>query len=249
MVGTPRWRSLGLALLAALAPATWVEPARAVDLLGTWHVLVHFTDANAGNPEAERWDDRVWSFERKGPGLRWVEYPLVIFSDESGRFEALGSNRASRVLAFWEPNEGQRAQIAHGLEVNPRGRVEKRLGGSDAAGWRSDDSARPGSASVLTYVETWSIEGLQGLPVFTQVDVLGSGRSDSLEGVTRYSATEVSAGGEELRGRFERDGTRSGTFRMRRAGAVRDVEGSGRTQGQRALDALRGVEGQGEEVP
>jgi hypothetical protein len=240
-------RSLLLAA-AGLVLAAAAEPAPDLDLVGTWHVLVHFTDANAGNPEAERWDDRVWIFERKGSQLRWIEYPLVVFSDESGRFEALGSNPASRVLAFWEPNEAQRAQIAHGLEVNPRGRVEKGLRGSDAAGWRSDDRARPGSASVLTYVESWSIEGLPGLPVFTQVDVLGSGRSDSLEGMTRYTATEVRAGGDEITGRFERDGTRRGSFRIRRAGAVRDVEGSGRSQGQRALDALRGA-GEEEQEP
>lgn len=232
-----------LALCALLlAPAAAAEPAPAFEPLGTWHVLVHFTDPHAGNPEAERWDDRVWIFERKQSRLRWIEYPLVIFGDESGRFEALGSNPNSRVLAFWEPNEVQRARIAHGLEVNPRGRVEKTLRGSVASGWRSEERASPGSASTLTYVESWSLEGLTGLPVFTQVDVLGSGRSDSLEGMTRYTTTELRDGGAELRGRFERDGTRTGTFTLRRAGAVRDVEGSGRTQGQRALDALRGLE-------
>jgi hypothetical protein len=242
-----RARLLAVCVLLA-APGAAGQPAAGFDLVGSWHVLVHFTDQNAGNPEAERWDDRVWVFERRGERLRWIEYPLVIFGDESGRFEALGSNPTSRVLAFWEPNEAQRAQIAHGLEVNPRGRAEKLLRGSAEEGWRSEERASPGSASVLTYVESWSVEGLDSLPVFTQVDVLGSGRSDSLEGVTRYSTTEVREGGAELRGRFERDGTRTGSFRMRRAGPVRDVQGSGRTQGQRALDALRGVE-EGAEGP
>ena len=70
------------------------QPAPAeVDLIGTWHVLVHYTDANSNDPEQLRWDDRIWSFERTGSRLRWDEAPIVVFGDNSGRFEHLGTNR------------------------------------------------------------------------------------------------------------------------------------------------------------
>ena len=61
----------------------------------------------------------------KGSRLRWTEYPMVIFGDGTGRFESLGTNRASRVLQHWEPNKAQRAEIASGLQVNSRGSKSK----------------------------------------------------------------------------------------------------------------------------
>ena len=50
-------RSLAYAVagaLFALAPA-----AGAVELEGTWHVLVHYTDDNTANPDQPRWEDRL----------------------------------------------------------------------------------------------------------------------------------------------------------------------------------------------
>ncbi len=216
--------------------------ASQVELPGTWHVLVHYTDANSARPEVLRWEDRVWVFTPQGSRLGWSDYPIVVFRDETGRFEGLGGNRARRVLHAWEPNAAQRAQIASGLQVNPRGVKEKTLRGSPAQGWRSRVRAEPASASVITYAEDWSIQGLPARPVFERVDVLGSARTESLDGVTRYATTEVSADGSELRGSFERDGTRRGTFRMTRAGPVSGVQGSGGSQGERVYE-LRSPEG------
>ena len=123
-----------LALVVAAAPLTRAE---AVDLIGTWHVLVHYKDSAAEHPERERWEDRIWVFEKEGSRLRWTDYPIVVFSDQTGRFEQLGGNRASRVLHFWEPNAAQLAQIRGGLEINPRGSRSKTLRGAHAEGWNS----------------------------------------------------------------------------------------------------------------
>jgi hypothetical protein len=234
-----RARRAGAACIAAsiLILALPAPASERLDLVGTWYVLVHFTDANTAHPEAVRWDDRIWVFERKGSKLEWREYPIVVFADETGRFEALGTSRQARVVAPWEPNEAQRAQIEGGLEINTRGMKSKALRGSDEAGWRSASRAGAASASVITYTENWSIEGLPERPVFSREDVMGSARSESLEGLTRYATTEVAAGGAELSGSFVRDGTRQGTFRMRRAAPVTTVKGSGKTQGQRLMDA------------
>lgn len=187
-----------------------------------------------------RWEDRIWVFEPAGSRLRWTEYPIVVFRDQTGRFEALGTNRASRIRHAWEPNEGQLGQIESGLKVNPRGKKSKTLRGSDAEGWRSRSRATPASASVITYTEQWSISGTPARPVFERVEVLGSARTETMDGVTRYTTREVGPGGRVLRGSFERDGTRRGTFRMMLAGSVDGVKGSGRTQGQRLMEAWFG---------
>ena len=126
-----------LGALALLMVAIPVKPAEAVDLIGTWHVLIHYKDSVTDHPERERWEDRIWEFEQEGSRLRWTDYPIVVFSDQSGRFEQLGGNRASRVLHFWEPSATQLAQIQEGLEINPRGSRSKTLRGSDAEGWSS----------------------------------------------------------------------------------------------------------------
>ena len=126
-----------LGVVALLVAATPVTRAAALDLIGTWHVLVHYRDSATGYPEREHWEDRIWVFEREGSRLRWTDYPIVVFSDQTGRFEQLGTNRARRVLHFWEPNDAQLAQIYEGLEINPRGSRSKALRGSDAEGWNS----------------------------------------------------------------------------------------------------------------
>jgi len=216
-----------------------VAPARAADLadrlVGTWHVLIHYKDANATNVEAERWDDRVWVFEKKGDRLAWTEYPIVVFHDESGRFENMGTNRMSRVVHAWEPNQAQSAEIAQGLEVNPRGMLSKTLRNTRGA-WRSSTQPTAASVSVVSYVENWSIEGTPQLPIFRREDSLGGERTETLDGVTLYTTTQVDAMGDVLSGTFERDGTRHGTFRIARSGSVSDVKGSGKTQSERARD-------------
>ena len=223
-------------LVIALLLASPASGESAVDLAGTWHVLVHYKDDNAPHPERERWDDRIWVFERVGNRLRWREYPIVVFSSDAGRFERRGTGQYARILGSWEPNKAQRAQIAAGLEVNPRGMKSKSLRGSDADGWRSHNRATRASASVITYVEHWSIDGPAVRPVFIREDQLGAERAEDMVGVTRYTTREVAAGGDVLRGVFERDGTRHGTFRMTRSGEATSVKGSGKTPGQRAVD-------------
>jgi hypothetical protein len=252
MAKLPRRRTRRLALAAALASAIAVLSAPAgadevgrdaVDLIGTWHVLVHYTDDQSHDPDQTSWDDKVWVFEPSGSRLRWTEYPIVVFEDQTGRFERLGGARAARVLHGWEPNEAQSAQIRTGLEVNDRGSKSKTLSkhGDD---WRSATRPSAASASIVTYVENWSVEGAAGKPVFRREDVLGSGLTEGLEGLTEYATTEVSRGGDVLRGTFERDGIRHGTFRLRRAGEVRGVEGRAKSEGQRFYQ--RYLEGFGE---
>ncbi len=205
------------ALLTLAASAK--SAATAVDLAGSWHVLVHYRDESTAHPEREHWDDRVWVFERAGSRLRWSEYPIVVFDDDSGRFERRATGQYARVLGFWEPNPSQLEDIREGLRVNDRGSKQKSLRGSDAAGWRSHPRLRAASALVITYSETWSIKDPSTKPVFTRIDTL-SGLSEDEAGRTEYRTTDVSEGGNVLAGTFERDGTRRGTFRMRRAGAV-----------------------------
>ncbi len=217
------------------APAVAVEE---VDLIGTWHVLVHYRDDHAHNSEAMRWDDRLWVFKRSGSGLRWLEYPIVVFGDKSGRFEHLGTSGAARVVHGWEPNPGQLKNIRAGLEFNTRGSKSKSLRGSEENGWSSQRRSHAASASVITYSETWTIDGMPNLPVFRRTDIMGSMRGENLEGATQYTTMEIEPGGNVLRGSFERDGSRHGTFRMMRAGAIQIVEGSGKTQGERFMEAF-----------
>jgi hypothetical protein len=191
-----------------------------LDLLGTWYVLVHYRDEATASPEAEQWDDRVWVFGKKGSRLSWTEYPLVGFEDQRGRFERTMSGAQSRVLAAWEPNAKQRAQIAEGLEVDSRGSKTKTLRGSASRGYKNVGGLRTQSVSVIGYHETWSIKGLPDKPVFARDDLMGSGRTQSMEGRTEYAGEEVLEGGTLIRGTYERDGTRHGVFRMMRAGEL-----------------------------
>ena len=254
MAELPRNRPTSLILfarlvlrLAALAGVFCSSPALSaeeVDLIGTWHVLVHFRDDHTHDPEAVRWDDRLWVFKRSGSALRWIEYPIVVFKDKSGRFEHLGTSGASRVVNGWEPNSGQLLNIHGGLEFNTRGSKSKSLRGSEEKGWSSQRRSHAASASVITYSETWTIDGMPNLPVFRRTDIMGSMRGENVEGATQYTTMEIEPGGNVLRGSFERDGSRHGTFRMMRAGAIQIVEGSGKTEGERALEYF-GLSGSG----
>jgi hypothetical protein len=216
--------ALGILLAVASLPAP--GSADEVQLAGTWYVLVHYKDAATGNPDAERWDDRVWVFERKGGRLRWTEYPIAVFRDETGRFERRSTGQYARILHHWEPSPAQRTDIADGLQVNTRGSKRKTLRGSDAAGWSSDRARGAASASTLSYSEVWSVEGLPDRPVFSRSDFLSGVQTGSMEGVTRYATISVSKGGDLLTGTFERDDSRRGVFRMMRSGAVGALEGS-----------------------
>jgi len=227
-------------LLALLLLALWPSGAVAIgadDLVGTWHVLVHYQDSKAGNPDAKRWEDRIWVFEKQGDQLRWTEYPIVVFEDDSGRFEPGEGSRLSRVLDYWEPNAAQRAQIDAGLAINSRGSRGKSLRGSDAKGWSS--AGRGGgyqSARIITYEETWTLDGLPDAPRFVRQDSMGSAGSEQFEGRTLYETTSVEEGGKLLRGKFDRDGTRIGTFRMLRSGAAHSVaEGGGKSVAGEAI--------------
>lgn len=236
MANLSRRRAQHLAFAVALALALVAGPARAeseaVDLIGSWHVLIHFTDDHTHDPTQMRWDDRVWVFEKVGSRLRWSEYPIVVFSDKTGRFEARGAVRAARMLHAWEPNEAQRAEIARGIPVGKRGGKQKTLR-KRGDGWESTSRATAASASVVSYVENWSIGDPTGKPIFRREDVLGSEETENLEGVTQYRTTEVSDGGNELRGSFQRDESRRGTFRMVRSGAAKELTGRTNSEGQR----------------
>jgi len=239
-----------LAAVLVLAASPTARAAE-VSLPGTWYVLVHYTDENSAHPDAMRWEDRVWVMAREGGKLAWTEYPIVLFDDDSGRFERSRSGY-SRVVAAWEPSADQLEEISEGLEVNRRGSRRKRLARSEDGGWTSGGKARPQAANFITYTETWSIDTspAEG-PVFTRDDVLGSASMESMSGRTRYTTEEVLAGGNELRGRFERDGTRHGTFRMLRAGVPHELEAGDRTPNEKLRDRLEqeyreGLEGGGE---
>ena len=207
---------LAFALLAA-APAAF---AQAVDLTGTWYVLVHYKDEVSGKPDALRWEDRIWVFEKNGDKLEGKDYPIVVFDDDEGRFER--SRRGySRVVAAWEPSPAQRANIEAGLHINTRGSKSKTLAGSDAAGWKSVASPQAQGANVVTYSEIWGVKDAASKPVFLRNESLGSGAMEALEGGTVFKTESVAPG--ELRGTYDRDGTRKGTFRMVRAGPVQQL--------------------------
>jgi hypothetical protein len=146
-----------------------------------------------------------------------------VFDDETGRFESRGGNPRSRVLAGWEPDAAQLQSLAAGPQVNPRGRLVKSLRGSNARGWASVSRMGGASASVLGYQENVSIEGLDDLPRFVREDVIGNALSSSKGGGTRYEVEVVEPGGQQLRGRYARDGRQSGTFRMWRTAPTRDL--------------------------
>ena len=213
------------------------------ELIGTWHVLVHYKDSVARHdPDAQmRWEDRVWVFEKAGSRLRWSEYPIVVFHDKTGRFESRGAVRAARVLNGWEPNEAQRAEIAKGIPVGKRGSKHKTLRRRGDE-WRSASRSTAASASIVSYVEHWIIRDPTGKPTFRREDILGSAETEGLEGVTQYTTTEVLGNGNELRGGFSRDESRRGTFRMVRSGATKELKGKNKSEGQRFYEKFLGAE-------
>ena len=226
-----------IAALTAVGLLLAAFPTRAVDLEGTWYMLVHYQDSDSNNPEAWRWEDRVWRFARQGDQLEWTEWPIVVLDSEEGRFERLGSNRQSRVLTAWEPNDAQLADIRNGLQVHSRGVKIKTLESSGGAGgWRSTSgAATAGSAVMLTYSEDWTIEDAGGMPRFRRDDSLGGGIAESMDGSTEYRTEEVRDDGNELVGSYQRDGTQVGRFRMIRSGETEKTRGSGLTQEQRLM--------------
>ena len=236
-------RGLLLGVPALLLAVLGQAPAGAVDLVGTWHVLIHYKDSRAEHSERERWEDRIWVFEPEGSRLRWTDYPIVVFSDQTARFEQIGTNRATRVLHYWEPNAAQLAQIQEGLEINPRGSRSKALRGSDAEGWSSGGTGAYQSARFITFSEHWQITGMPDRPSFTRSDVMGSVAVENVEGRTLWESESVESGGDVIRGRYDRDGTRIGTFRMMRSGAVRTAEGSRKSQAEIVDTAFFGAMG------
>lgn len=223
-------RLLPLSLLALVAIAGWSRPAGAVELEGTWYVLIHYTDSATANPDATRWLDRIWEFERQGDRLVWRDYPIVVFEDQSGRWEG-----RKRTLTAWEPNSAQWEEIAAGLQVNQRGSTRKVLVGSDEEGWSSRPSARR-SLGVVSYEQHWTVENVRSLPVFTWRDSLGTAAEDAFDGVTRFETEVVEGDGNLLVGRYRRDESKRGTFRMIRAGSATGLRSGGKTPNQKAME-------------
>jgi hypothetical protein len=226
-----RWLFAGALfwVLAAGAQSTWAE---GVDLVGTWHVIAHYKDSTTANPDAPRWGDRIWVIQQEGDRLRWTDYPIISLSDDSGRFEG-----RSRVLAHWEPNAGQRAELASGPRVNSRGSKSKSMRGSAESGWKSVGKQQR-SVSFITYEEKWSID-TPAKPRFTRSDVLGSAGADDAEGRTLWETETIEEGGRVLRGKYDRDGTRLGTFIMTRIGDVKFLSTEGPTPNEKQSDEIR----------
>jgi hypothetical protein len=237
---------VGVLLASLLLPAAAsAEPE--VELLGSWYMLIHYRDSLTANPDVDRWDDKLWIFEKKGSRLQWTEYPIVVFKEKEGRFGTLGANHRSRMLHAWEPNEAQQAEIDRGLQVNSRGSKRKSLRGSSTRGYKSFSAQRTISAATVGYKETWTIDSPAALPVFTRDDALGTeaalasrDQDGVASGRTRFTTLEVSQGGRVLSGKFSRDENRIGTFRMQQAGTPKDLESDGRTPNQKASDRFMG---------
>ena len=147
--------------IAVVMAGLFALPAAAADrtstLEGTWFVLVHYRDVQTANYESDRWLDRVWTFEMRGSRLHWVDYPIVFFESQAGRFESYKGNPRSRVLDKWEPNAQQQKEIDAGPRVNTRGSKSKSLRGSDTRGWKTTGRSRVSGANVVGYHEDWSI--------------------------------------------------------------------------------------------
>jgi len=227
-----------LCVFAGFVFAATTAAADVLDLTGTWYVLVHYKDDVSGKPDATRWEDRIWVFSKSGDRLEWKDYPIVVFQDDEGRFERTRSGY-SRVGGAWEPNAGQLAQIQSGLEINLRGGKTKSLSGSDAAGWKSAPPSQPKGAGFVTYSEVWGVKDATGKPIFQRNESLGSAGMESLEGGTVFKTESVAPG--ELRGSFERDGTRHGTFRMVRAGEVSQVGKDGKTPNEKQREKIESL--------
>lgn len=198
------------------------------NLEGTWFIVIHYKDENTANPDSTRWLDRVWNFSMTGSRLLWTEYPIVVIDDTSGRFEAIKGNPRSRVLEGWEPSPSQLEDVMSGPRVNTRGSKSKTLKGNDKKGWKSSGRNTVASASVVGYQENWSIQGAPGGRTFLFDEIFGNAVQGSTEGRTTYSESRVSSDGDEIRGSYDRDGTRIGTFRMIRTANIRALKSQGK---------------------
>ena len=185
--------------------------AQAVELEGTWYVLVHYRDASSSNPDAMRWEDRVWDFQREGERLLWTDYELVSFVDSRGRFE-----RARRVLGAWEPSRSQRREIERGLFANLRGARVLALEQTEDGDWqtRADADALRKSRSVVSFGLAGSVARARDLPVFSIDEMLRS--PGSIASLSHTVLTTKSAGdrGDQLSGDYTLSETRTGSFRM-----------------------------------
>lgn len=213
--------ALCLALLACTgctAPergpaAEWYE--------GDWYVLVHYRDDATPELESIQWEDRVWRLERGVKRLTWTEFSSPAFRDGRGRFESLAGGQVARSLGAWTPSQAQLEEIRGGaLQIDTHGARAKSMRGSPSAGYASSGDLRSESTSVIGYHERWSIRGLEGLPVFERDDLMGSGRTESMQGRTAYRATERSPRDDEISGDYTRDGQLHGRFHMWRMGST-----------------------------
>jgi hypothetical protein len=193
-----------------------------VELQGNWYLLIHYREAGeAGDAEheaLEQWDERIWRFDFRRSSLRWTEYPVASFRDKRGRFEDLRGTRA-RTTGFWVPNAEQRGEIESGLGSTRDGSRVKNLR-AGAERYSSGGELRAQSTSVIGYSETWTVAAVNGLPVFAMDALMGAGRTDLMEGRTQLTTTAIHAGGAELEGDYERDGSRRGRFRLFRTGPI-----------------------------
>jgi hypothetical protein len=175
-------------------------------------------------------------------------YVLVHYKDDQAH-DKDAVHWDDRIWRFEREGEKLRWTEYAIVVFDDRGSKSKLLRGSDIMGWRSRNRAAAASANVVTYQETWSIDDLDTLPVFTRDDVLGSGVAEDFDGRTQYATREIDAGGGELRGSFERDGTRHGRFRMLRAGSTGLVKESGKTFAERWMEQARQAAIDGLESP
>lgn len=219
--------SLALGLLVSISPTSRAHASQQAEfeLLGTWYVLVHYTDlgANGSDPaavpvEAKAWEDKVWSFEAKGSRLVWTEHSAVVFGDSRGRSEALAGGRKIRSEGHWRPSREQAVEIENGLLINPQWARSKTLIGDRERGFRSRGALNRESSKVIGYSERWEIEGLGALPVFLRLDEMTSARSEALEGRTEYRSESINGNATRLKGTFSRDGAQQGSFTMTRSG-------------------------------
>jgi hypothetical protein len=196
-----------VAIALLLAPPA----ARGFELEGTWYVLVHYRDASSSNPDALRWEDRVWHFQREGERLLWTDYELVDFVDARGRFE-----RNRRVVGPWEPSRSQRREIARGLFANPRGARVLALEQTEDGEWRTraDSDALRKSRAAMSFGLAGSLAQTRGLPVFATDEMLHHPGSIISLSHTVMTTKSASASGDRLTGDYTRSGTRTGVFRM-----------------------------------
>jgi hypothetical protein len=201
-----------------LASFTLAEAAigAELDLEGSWHVLIHYTDRASQRPEQEQWDDRLWTFVRQGDRLRWHEYPIVVFRDRSGRYESPVSE--VRSIGSWVPDRGQQREIEAGLEVSPRGASQHSLRRT-SGGWSSALRSAAEAADIVVWQSIWEVELGDDGPRFAVRDSLGNATVEAIQGVTLYEGDSVLAEGRRVEGRYSRDGQRIGTFQMTRTGS------------------------------